>query len=196
MLSMSHPPENDETHEENTSSPISTRVPKWKPAPARVLVTEYRDEYARFAEELLSLGGTDAHLIRALAVSEETLSAWREAHPEFADACRRASELADNAVERSLYQRAVGYETVETRVMLTKTGPIVVESRKHVLPDVKAGVGWLQQRRPAEWHRPRGWTSSSAKDPLSTFLDSLVDTTARPRGDSTPSKDLEEEEKS
>jgi hypothetical protein len=53
-------------------------------------------------------------------------------------------------VERSLDQRAVGYERDAVKIFCSKDGKITkVPYREHVPPDVTACIFWLKNRDPA-----------------------------------------------
>src|SRR5271169_4022957 len=56
-------------------------------------------------------------------------------------------------VERSLYERAVGYnyEAVKIFMPANRAKPVIVPYIEHVPPDVTAGVFWLKNRDPQHW---------------------------------------------
>ena len=77
---------------------------------------------------------------------------WFRESRELREALHVGKEAADLTVEEALYKRAIGYdyeerthELVEGELVLTK---IVT---KHVVPDVKAILHWLFNRKPAQW---------------------------------------------
>jgi hypothetical protein len=96
-------------------------------------------------------GATDYDLAHEFEVAPSTISLWQAKHEAFAEAVRIGKEAADARVERSLYQRAVGY-TYEAEKVFNNLGMItratVVE---HVPPDVGACKLWLTNRRPDDW---------------------------------------------
>ena len=59
----------------------------------------------------------------------------------------------DELVERSLYQRAVGYNVNAEKIFYNRrTGEVVrVPYIKHVPPDVTAALSWLRNRDPQNW---------------------------------------------
>ena len=64
---------------------------------------------------------------------------------------KSGKEVADNRVERSLYNRAVGY-TFDSEKVFQHQGEIVrAKTVEHVPPDTTAGIFWLKNRKPAEW---------------------------------------------
>ena len=57
------------------------------------------------------------------------------------------------SVERSLYQRANGYnyEAVKIFMPAGSKQPVVVHYIEHIPPDVTAGMFWLKNRDPDNW---------------------------------------------
>ena len=111
----------------------------------------YKPEYVEQSKKLCLLGATDRELADFFKVSEATLNSWKAQHPEFLESLKVGKEQADQRVERSLYQRAVGYSHPDVHVsnfqgMVTLT-PII----KHYPPETTAGIFWLKNRKPEEW---------------------------------------------
>jgi hypothetical protein len=60
-------------------------------------------------------------------------------------------------VERSLYQRAVGYHHDAVKIFCKKDGEIIEAPYvEHVPPDVTAQIFWLKNRDPAHCRDARG----------------------------------------
>jgi hypothetical protein len=76
--------------------------------------------------ELALEGKTDEEVAAKLEVSRSTLALWKTRHPEFSDALKAWKDQADDAVELSLYGKAL-------------TG------------DTTACIFWLKNRRSAQW---------------------------------------------
>jgi hypothetical protein len=114
--------------------------------------TAYRPEFAERAKNLCQLGAVDVEIADFFGVTVQTIHNWRAAHQEFFEATRVGKEYADNRIERSFYQRAVGYEydLVKT-VRRNKNGLTVTETIKHVPGDVTAQMKWLCNRMPHKW---------------------------------------------
>jgi len=124
------------------------------------------DWHPRKAEELSRLGATMEQIASVFDVHVRTVWQWSNQHPEFNQSVKMGAGPADDAVERSLYQRAMGYETRETENLYEMTevqDPVsgevrvfrklvgVKEKVKSVAPDTTAQIFWLKNRRPAEW---------------------------------------------
>lgn len=86
--------------------------------------------------ELAARGHTDLEIAAELGVAYSTLKLWKEKHPEFSAALKDGKAIADAMVEKSLYNRAVGF-----------TGP----DGQYNPPHPTAGIFWLKNRKPQEW---------------------------------------------
>lgn len=116
----------------------------------------WEDGFAKVAEKAAVLGLTDAEIAEVLGVSVRTLHYWKYDHPELADALKIGKEQADERVERSLYQRATGYNVTEQQAVKVKVGQYeesveVVDVEKHINADTTAAIFWLKNRRKADW---------------------------------------------
>lgn len=108
------------------------------------------------------LGGSDLDLAAALGVEEDKIHEWIREIAEFREACRFGSEAADANVERSLLQRALGYDRTDVKVFRHRGRVIYAPYRVHVIPDVKASIFWLVSRRPDVWS-PKGGKAKPAE---------------------------------
>jgi hypothetical protein len=85
-------------------------------------------------------------------VSLDTIQVWINQYPEFSEALKEGKAPADAKVEKSLFQRAIGYKYTEKKVIQLPDGTIRKEvTEKEVVPDVTAQIFWLKNRLPAEW---------------------------------------------
>ncbi len=130
--------------------------------------TLYKPEFVKQAAKLCDLGATDAELASFFGVTEVTLNRWKVSHPEFCKSIKVAKEALDNRVERSLYNRAVGYTYPSEKIMTVAQGGGVssverVKIKEHVPPDVTAQIFWLKNRRKQDW-RDKVDTEITGKD--------------------------------
>ncbi|QNQ10891.1 helix-turn-helix domain-containing protein [Sphingomonas alpina] len=116
----------------------------------------FKTDYIRQAQELYAHGLTDRELAAAFGVCRMTIFRWRAAYPEFAEATKLGKEVADDRVERALYERAIGYEEEAVSVYhpAGNEEPVIVRYKREVRPDVTAALQWMRARRPAIWARP------------------------------------------
>lgn len=118
--------------------------------------TEYKEEYVEQAAKLCALGATDDEMADFFGIHRSTLYRWKLDHPDFCDAIKSAKEIADERVERSLYQKATGYDFTEEQAIKVKLEQHkeeveVVEVRRHSPADTTAAIFWLKNRRKDEW---------------------------------------------
>jgi hypothetical protein len=128
--------------------PVRDDSPKKGGRPSR-----YRAEFAEQAFNLCLLGATDADLARAFDVSEQTVNAWKQAHPAFLESLKKGKEQADARVARSLFRRATGYSHKAVKIVAdAKTGQEhIVPYVERYPPDTTAAIFWLKNRRPEQW---------------------------------------------
>lgn len=115
--------------------------------------TKYSPKYAEQAVALCEHGFTDQELADFFEVNIATLYRWKSAHPEFRDAIKSAGEVADERVERSLYQKAIGYEQDAVKVFMPAGAgePVYAPIRERVAADTAAAIFWLKNRRKEKW---------------------------------------------
>jgi hypothetical protein len=115
--------------------------------------SSYDPAYANQAEKLCLLGATDQEIADFFEVDVRTIYRWKHDHEEFCQALKGGKEAADERVERSLYQRAIGYEQEEVKIFMPggASEPVYAPFRAKVAPDVTAAIFWLKNRRSQEW---------------------------------------------
>ncbi len=127
--------------------------------------TAFRPEFADQARKLCELGAIDIDLADFFGVSVRAIARWQVEHAEFRDALKSNKAVADERVQRSLYQRATGYTFDSVKIFLPKDSrePVLVPFREHVPPDVTACIFWLKNRDRENW-RDRQEHEVSGKD--------------------------------
>ena len=88
--------------------------------------TKYDESLLEDVRERALKGETDEEIAAGLAVSRSTLALWKARHPEFSDALNAWKGEADDAIEHSLYRKALGGDTT-------------------------AAIFWLKNRRRDQW---------------------------------------------
>jgi hypothetical protein len=107
---------------------------------------------ARQVSKLARRGFTRSEIAELLEVDRGTLRRWEAAYPKFSDTLRTGSQVADDRVERSLYERAVGYSFESEKIFCNKDGVVTrVPYIEHMPPDVTACIFWLKNRRKEVW---------------------------------------------
>lgn len=113
--------------------------------------TKYKAEFARVAKKLCELAATDMEIADALGINLTTLYAWRARHVEFSNSLKVGKTIADERVERSLFERATGYTFESEKIFNAQGVPLKVPYREHVPPDVTAQIFWLKNRQKERW---------------------------------------------
>lgn len=117
--------------------------------------TTYKQDYCKIVEGACKLGATDMQVADMIGVTKQTILNWRAKHPEFAAAFVSGKALSDDAVERSLFARAMGYEHEEVDIRVIEGQVVQTPIRKHYPPDTVACIFWLKNRRPDVWREKR-----------------------------------------
>lgn len=119
--------------------------------------TSYKVEYAEQAKKLCLLGATDQEIADFFEVHAATVYRWKHDHDEFCEALKAGKESADERVERSLYQKAIGYEQDEVKIFMPggASEPVYAPFRAKIAPDTTAAIFWLKNRRSAQWRDVR-----------------------------------------
>lgn len=134
-------------------APIDPPIMKASEIRERGRPTEYKRSFAEQAKIACMKGATDSELAAMFGVDRRTIYRWKLQHEEFCHALIVGKEIADDRVERSLYEKAVGYE-IEVEKLFHFQGHItratVVE---HVQPDKGSIEMWLASRRTDKWRK-------------------------------------------
>ena len=128
--------------------PKERAVPKRQKAGAP---TRYMKSFPEKAYKLCRLGAIDTDLADFFNVSVVTLNNWKKAHPEFITSIKKAKEDRNNAVVRSLLERATGYSHTEGKIFCDKGQIVRAETTKHYPPDPTSMIFWLKNRDPKNW---------------------------------------------
>lgn len=137
--------------------------------------TKYRPDFAPQAVKLCALGATDQEVADFFEVDVRTIYRWKHDHDEFCQSLKVGKETADERVERSLFQRAVGYEQDEVKIFMpaNAAAPVYAPYRAKIAPDTTAGIFWLKNRRPEQWRDKQDVEHSGGIEVKSLGLDQL-----------------------
>jgi hypothetical protein len=122
--------------------------------------TKYRGKFVRKMTAAAQLGATDEQIAYMLGVSLNTVTNWKNKHPEFLGALKLGKDEADDRVEHSLYQRATGYSHPDTHISVHAGKVKKTAITKHYPPETTAGIFWLKNRRPKQWRERHELTGS------------------------------------
>lgn len=115
--------------------------------------TKFDAEKIKQAEKLCVLGATDEEVADFFEVDVRTLYRWRNSYPEFCQALKSGKSAADERVERSLYQKAIGFRQTAVKIFMPAgaEAPVYAPYVEHHAPDTTAAIFWLKNRRSQEW---------------------------------------------
>lgn len=111
----------------------------------------YVPAYADTAEKLSRLGATDMEIAEFFEVDVRTIYRWKVMYPDFCQALKAGKDAADDRVERSLYQRALGYSHPAVKLFQFEGSVVEAPYTEHYPPDTTAAIFWLKNRRRADW---------------------------------------------
>jgi len=114
---------------------------------------KFKPEFTEQAKKLCQLGATDQEIADFFEVDVRTIYRWKADNDEFCHALKAGKEVADERVERSLFQKAIGYEQDEVKIFMpaSATEPVYAPFRAKIAPDTTAAIFWLKNRRPDLW---------------------------------------------
>ena len=108
-------------------------------------------------KELVLAGWDDKKISAFFKINVSTLTRWKQKHTEFCTALKDWKKEADLIVEKSLYQRAQGFNYTEVTTEFIKIGETKTpaektkEVTKQYPPDPTSMIFWLKNRQPDKW---------------------------------------------
>ena len=126
--------------------------------------TAYRPEFAEQAAKLCEKGFTDTDLAHFFEVTTRTIERWKVKHPDFCRSVKNGKDANDDRVERSLFQRAMGYEQEAVKLFMPagSSEPVYAKYIEKVPPSDTAAIFWLKNRRPDKW-REKSFTEQEGE---------------------------------
>lgn len=100
---------------------------------------------------LAAAGLTMEQLAVVLEVNVDSLYQWLKDSPEFSEAIKASKAIADDRVERALFERAIGYSHPEEKIFCSEGIIVRAQTTKHYPPDTAAAFIWLKNRRGDVW---------------------------------------------
>lgn len=113
--------------------------------------TKYRRDFPERAEKLWAKGHTDAEVAKKLKIGVDAIYRFAKHYVEFSEAQKRGKAIADQCVERALFQRATGIVLPDCHVSTHEGQITITPLKKHYPPDPLSMIFWLKNRKPKEW---------------------------------------------
>ena len=128
--------------------------------------TRFNEEVKRQCELLARAGWTDAQMSELIGITEQTFNNWKLKNVKFFESLKDWKAEADHSVERSLYERACGFQCPEDKIFNDNGTALIVPTIKHYPPDTTAIIFWLKNRQPNKWRdkKEHGFTGEDGKD--------------------------------
>ena len=101
--------------------------------------------------KLAERGFTDVQMAEIIGVTDRTINNWKKKDPVFFQSLKDWKLVADEKVERSLYERATGYSHEEDKIFNNDGFPMIVPTIKRYAPDPTSMIFWLKNRKQKEW---------------------------------------------
>lgn len=125
------------------------KIEKWKTEQGLLLLTCWSRD-----------GLTLEQIAKKMGVSYVTLFNWKEKDEQIFEALSNGKEVADYQVENALFQRCIGMDISETKVIIKPRADGSLSTTeektiKHIMPDVTACLAWLNNRQSTKWKRNR-----------------------------------------
>lgn len=137
------------------------------PAPSKYNPA-YHDDWAW---SLAIKGATNDEIAEAFGITVRTFIRWKQQFPSLDEAVTQGKDIADAKVEKSLYQRAIGYTVTDTEKIVEhdpKDGSVrpirVKNTEKHIVPDTMACMYWLNNRKRTHWSQRQEVALSAGDD--------------------------------
>lgn len=113
----------------------------------------YKPEFAHIAQVMCETGASVDDLAHAFNIDIMTINKWQRINTDFRYGCEIGSARALAEVERTLMQRARGYDYTVVKIFRRKRHLIVRHYKKHVPANVKASMFLLTNCCPEKWSR-------------------------------------------
>lgn len=150
--------------------------------------SSFRPEFVEQAKKLAQqFGATDAEIADFLGKDLATFYRWRHTHPDFCEAVKTGKDIADERLERRLYERAFGFSQPAVKIFMPAGAkkPVIVPYIERFPPSETALIFWLSNRRRDQWRRDGGAEGGidvgEVARAIKTALDQIEAVTAPPQ---------------
>lgn len=121
--------------------------------------TSFKPEYIEIARVMCEGGATNQELADHFGINRSTIYDWRNNIPEFAEVLKLGKALADDRMERTAYELAVGYTTTVTETIKLRdergNERIAETTREVVIPPNADMLRWMLKNRRGEIWRDK-----------------------------------------
>jgi hypothetical protein len=123
-------------------------------------------------KQLAVKGWTDDEMASFFGIDRATWYRWKAADQAFCDALKDWKSEADARVERSLYEKAVGFSQEAVKIFMPAGAetPVYAPYVERMAPDTTAAIFWLKNRQPSQW-RDKQEVELTVSDDIAEMLD-------------------------
>jgi len=98
--------------------------------------TSYKEEYNEQVVKLCLLGSTDEEIADFFNVCVATINNWKISHPQFLESIKEGKQKADSDVAQSLYNKAIGGDTIAAQFWLKNRKPDKWRDKQEIKQEV------------------------------------------------------------
>ena len=102
-------------------------------------------------KKLVLSGWDDAQVSDFFGFTPQTFCNYKLKHQKFFESLKEWKKEADQKVERSLYERALGYSHSAVKMFVIGGKVVTQEYVEHYPPSEVACIFWLKNRQPQAW---------------------------------------------
>ncbi len=102
-------------------------------------------------KDLAAQGLTNEQIAEKLGICVATVYNLKNSSKEFLEALKDGKSISDALVEKSLFEKAIGYSHAEDKIFCHEGKILIQPTIKYYPPDTVACIFWLKNRKPAEW---------------------------------------------
>ncbi len=101
--------------------------------------------------EMARFGMTEQQIVNILEIDKSTLTKWKQKNESFFTSLKDQKYLADVEVERSLFEKAKGYQHEDVHFSNHMGHVTATPYIKKYAPSDTAAIFWLKNRQPSKW---------------------------------------------
>lgn len=141
--------------------------------------TKWSEEIRQRILMLAERGFTDKEMAFVIGVTDTSLNNWKIKYPSFFESLKDSKLIADQKVERALFEKATGYKYMTQKPVTVSDGKDsgshveLVDYEESIPPSDTSMIFWLKNRQPEKW-RDKTEVNNNVSGGLSLTLNKRV----------------------